>query len=69
MDFQKDIELVLAREGVDAIKRHALVSTRHNCNCGDCFCCACVDWLRSASFAKTKHAAAVQNNLEKKSIR
>jgi hypothetical protein len=45
MDFEKDVQELLHRYGIEAIKGHAEVSRRH-CACNDCFCCYCLNWLK-----------------------
>lgn len=47
LNFEKDVQRILEREGIDAIIRHANVSIRHNCKCGTCFCCYCASYLKS----------------------
>jgi len=46
MNFKEDIERILIDEGISGIERHASVSTQNQHKCSECFCCACVDWLK-----------------------
>jgi len=32
--------------GLKEIKRHARVSLVNKCHCNDCFCCACLAWMK-----------------------
>ena len=43
--FYKDIKRILREEGRDGVLKHARVSSTHGCKCGECFCCACLNYL------------------------
>ena len=50
LNFENDIKNILAHEGreqgINTIRQHALVARRNKCECGECFCCYCVEWLK-----------------------
>ena len=55
MNFKEDIKLLLGREGMKEIKKHALISSRNNCKCGTCFCCTCLEFVRKSIYEKAKY--------------
>jgi hypothetical protein len=57
-EWLKMIDKLYLEKGIEEVIRHALVSTQNKHYCKECFCCACVDWLRmpmrKAALALTK---------------
>lgn len=54
MNFEKDLQRILEREGLEAIERHASVSRTHKCNCNECFCCYCLDYIKAYNKTQEK---------------
>ena len=64
MDFKKDVERIIEHEGIEGIKRHASVSIRNKCNCNQCFCCYCMNYLKNTD----KIADRIINEVLKESL-
>lgn len=38
-----DVDYLLEHEGIGAVENHARVSSGNHCQCGECFCCYCLE--------------------------